>query len=103
MTPTSLVPIFAMTGFYQSVFSWQVRQYHRPISTRFPWLSLCYRHWKTLSAAGPAVCEFYWFRLDWFERDDIKKSFKEKYGYELGVPVNCLPMKTLLNSSQHPH
>lgn len=30
----------------------------------------------------------YWFRYDWFTRDDLKKKFKEKYGYELGVPVN---------------
>ncbi len=30
----------------------------------------------------------YWFRYDWFTRDDLKKQFKEKYGYELGVPVN---------------
>ncbi len=30
----------------------------------------------------------YWFRYDWFSREDIKKKFKEKYGYELGVPVN---------------
>src|SRR5689334_18197474 len=30
----------------------------------------------------------YWFRKDWFDRDDIKKGFKAKYGYELGVPVN---------------
>ena len=30
----------------------------------------------------------YWFRKDWFERDDLKARFKEKYGYELGVPVN---------------
>lgn len=30
----------------------------------------------------------YWFRADWFERDDFKKQFKEKYGYDLGVPVN---------------
>ncbi|MCQ2028922.1 ABC transporter substrate-binding protein [Stutzerimonas zhaodongensis] len=30
----------------------------------------------------------YWFRADWFERDDLKKQFKERYGYELGVPVN---------------
>ncbi len=30
----------------------------------------------------------YWFRKDWFERDDLKSAFKEKYGYELGVPVN---------------
>jgi len=30
----------------------------------------------------------YWFRYDWFSRDDIKKIFMNKYGYELGVPVN---------------
>ncbi len=30
----------------------------------------------------------YWFRYDWFKRPDLKKKFKEKYGYELGVPVN---------------
>ena len=30
----------------------------------------------------------YWFRADWFERADLKKQFKDKYGYALGVPVN---------------
>ena len=30
----------------------------------------------------------YWFRKDWFDRPDLKKRFKEKYGYELGVPRN---------------
>jgi glycerol transport system substrate-binding protein len=30
----------------------------------------------------------YWFRKDWFDRPDLKKRFKDKYGYELGVPVN---------------
>lgn len=30
----------------------------------------------------------YWFRYDWFTREDIKKQFKDKYGYELGVPIN---------------
>ena len=30
----------------------------------------------------------YWFRKDWFDRPDLKKKFKDKYGYELGVPVN---------------
>jgi glycerol transport system substrate-binding protein len=30
----------------------------------------------------------YWFRYDWFNRDDFKKKFKAIYGYELGVPVN---------------
>ena len=30
----------------------------------------------------------YWFRYDWFNDPDIKAKFKNKYGYELGVPVN---------------
>ena len=30
----------------------------------------------------------YWFRYDWFTRDDLKQKFKAKYGYDLGVPVN---------------
>ena len=30
----------------------------------------------------------YWFRADWFERPELKKQFKDTYGYELGVPVN---------------
>ncbi|MEJ2044064.1 MAG: ABC transporter substrate-binding protein [Reinekea sp.] len=30
----------------------------------------------------------YWFRYDWFQRADLKKQFKDLYGYELGVPVN---------------
>jgi len=30
----------------------------------------------------------YWFRYDWFSRDDLKRKFKAKYGYELGVPIN---------------
>ena len=30
----------------------------------------------------------YWFRYDWFTDPDIMAEFKEKYGYELGVPVN---------------
>lgn len=30
----------------------------------------------------------YWFRADWFARADLKKQFKDIYGYELGVPKN---------------
>jgi len=30
----------------------------------------------------------YWFRYDWFQREDFQKQFKEIYGYELGVPIN---------------
>ena len=31
----------------------------------------------------------YWFRYDWFSDPKNKADFKAKYGYELGVPVNC--------------
>ena len=30
----------------------------------------------------------YWFRKDWFDREDLQAQFKERYGYDLGVPVN---------------
>ncbi len=30
----------------------------------------------------------YWFRADWFAREDLKKAFKIRYGYALGVPEN---------------
>jgi glycerol transport system substrate-binding protein len=30
----------------------------------------------------------YWFRYDWFTDPQLMAEFKEKYGYELGVPVN---------------
>ncbi len=30
----------------------------------------------------------YWFRHDWFQREDLRTRFRERYGYELGVPVN---------------
>jgi glycerol transport system substrate-binding protein len=30
----------------------------------------------------------YWFRYDWFQRDDLRGQFRQRYGYELGVPVN---------------
>ncbi len=30
----------------------------------------------------------YWFRHDWFQREDLRRRFRERYGYDLGVPVN---------------
>ena len=30
----------------------------------------------------------YWFRADWFERQDFQQQFYARYGYDLGVPVN---------------
>ena len=30
----------------------------------------------------------YWFRYDWFKRDDLRKRFRNRHGYELGVPRN---------------
>ncbi len=39
----------------------------------------------------------YWFRADWFDRADLKKKFKDKYGYELGVPVNWSAYEDIAN------
>ena len=30
----------------------------------------------------------YWFRHDWFQREDLQNQFRDIYGYELGVPEN---------------
>jgi len=30
----------------------------------------------------------YWFRYDWFTDPTFMKEFKDKYGYDLGVPIN---------------
>ena len=30
----------------------------------------------------------YWFRYDWFHREDLQEQFREIYGYDLGVPIN---------------
>ncbi|WP_148253844.1 ABC transporter substrate-binding protein [Aidingimonas lacisalsi] len=30
----------------------------------------------------------YWFRYDWFQREDLQEQFRDIYGYELGVPTN---------------
>ena len=30
----------------------------------------------------------YWFRADWFAKPELQKKFKDKYGYDLGVPIN---------------
>lgn len=30
----------------------------------------------------------YWFRYDWFQREDFREQFRETYGYDLGVPTN---------------
>jgi glycerol transport system substrate-binding protein len=35
-----------------------------------------------------AFANLYWFRYDWFKRPELKAQFKQKFGYELGVPVN---------------
>ena len=39
----------------------------------------------------------YWFREDWFERPDLKRRFKKKYGYDLGVPVNWSAYEDIAN------
>ncbi len=30
----------------------------------------------------------YWYRKDWFDREDLQAQFEEIYGYDLGVPLN---------------
>ncbi|MGJ7461139.1 ABC transporter substrate-binding protein [Halomonas sp. MA07-2] len=30
----------------------------------------------------------YWFRHDWFQREDLQAQFRDIYGYDLGVPTN---------------
>jgi glycerol transport system substrate-binding protein len=39
----------------------------------------------------------YWFRKDWFDREDLKQQFRDKYGYELGVPVNWSAYEDIAN------
>lgn len=39
----------------------------------------------------------YWFRADWYEKPELKKQFKDKYGYELGVPVNWSAYEDIAN------
>ena len=39
----------------------------------------------------------YWFRKDWFDRQDLKDKFKAKYGYELGVPRNWSAYEDIAN------
>lgn len=39
----------------------------------------------------------YWFRYDWFSDPKYKKMFKEKYGYELGVPINWAAYEEIAN------
>lgn len=30
----------------------------------------------------------YWFRYDWFSREDLRQRFRKLHGYDLGVPLN---------------
>ncbi|USD67905.1 ABC transporter substrate-binding protein [Vibrio sp. SCSIO 43136] len=39
----------------------------------------------------------YWYRHDWFERPELKKKFKEIYGYELGIPQNWAAYEAIAN------
>ena len=39
----------------------------------------------------------YWFRYDWFTNPELKAQFREKYGYELGVPVNWSAYEDIAN------
>ena len=43
---------------------------------------------KVYQLPSQQFANLYWFRADWFEREDLKSKFKAIYGYDLGVPVN---------------
>ena len=43
---------------------------------------------KLYQLPGQQFANLYWFRKDWFDREDLQAQFKERYGYDLGVPVN---------------
>ncbi len=47
-----------------------------------------YTDGKTYQLPDQQFANLYWFRYDWFQRPELKSQFKQKYGYELGVPVN---------------
>ncbi len=39
----------------------------------------------------------YWFRYDWFSDEALKARFREKYGYDLGVPLNWSAYEDIAN------
>jgi glycerol transport system substrate-binding protein len=39
----------------------------------------------------------YWFRYDWFTDPEIKRQFRDIYGYDLGVPVNWAAYEDIAN------
>lgn len=41
------------------------------------------------------------YRKDWFSRPELKKEFKEKYGYELGVPSSLAHLKDIAQFFQN--
>lgn len=43
---------------------------------------------RQLQIPDQQFANLYWFRYDWFTDEDTKAAFREKYGYELGVPIN---------------
>jgi len=52
---------------------------------------------KLMQLPDQSFINVYWFRKDWFDRPDLKKKFKEKYGYELGVPLNWSAYEDIAN------
>ncbi|TVQ58741.1 MAG: carbohydrate ABC transporter substrate-binding protein [Rhodobacteraceae bacterium] len=43
---------------------------------------------KIYQLPGQQFANLYWYRKDWFDREDFQERFRELYGYDLGVPVN---------------
>jgi len=55
------------------------------------WLNLEYGQdyeGNQLQIPDQQFANLYWFRYDWFTNPIFMKEFKDKYGYDLGVPIN---------------
>jgi glycerol transport system substrate-binding protein len=52
---------------------------------------------KQMQLADQTFPILYWFRYDLFTDPKYKKMFKDKYGYELGVPVNWAAYEDIAN------
>jgi glycerol transport system substrate-binding protein len=52
---------------------------------------------KLMQLPDQSFINVYWFRKDWFDRPDLKKAFKARFGYDLGVPLNWSAYEDIAN------
>ncbi|KPA12554.1 ABC transporter substrate-binding protein [Candidatus Magnetomorum sp. HK-1] len=67
------------------------KKYTNPYIDLNDWLNLEFGqdyHGNQLQLPDQQFSNLYWFRYDWFNDPKNKTDFKERYGYELGVPIN---------------